>query len=276
MLRIVSTGSAAAAAILVSTLLSAPASAAGSPLGIWLDDKGRGAIEISKCGSTLCGKVVWVKSASDRKGCGVKILGNVKPAGQGTWDYGWIYSPDHGRRFDVALTPVGSGRLRVTGYAGIKLFGESRMWTRAPADLERCDGDKGHQENAATAPAPSKADVPVKTAKAAPEMNPPATRITPPAAKPAADADVPVLTSPPKPATPPSATNEPAPQPAPEIDTAAADPAEAGAEMGSATPDTATSGPGGLSFEKLLKKSADGRCKLDLPWVKIDFNCKDM
>ena len=40
--------------------------------------------------------------------------------------------------------------------------------------------------------------------------------------------------------------------------------------------DSATPGPGGLSFDKVLKKTADGRCKLDLPWVKIDFNCKDM
>ena len=133
------TGSAAIAAILASNFLAGAAFAAGSPLGVWLDDRGRGAIEISPCGSALCGKVVWVKSSSDAKGCGAKILGSVKKVGSRTWDHGWIYSPDHGRRFDVALQPVGNDRLRVTGYAGIKLFGESRMWTRAPADLKRCD-----------------------------------------------------------------------------------------------------------------------------------------
>lgn len=275
MLRIVSTGSAAAAAILVSSFLATAASAAGTPLGVWMDDKGRGAVEIAKCGGKLCGTVVWVKAAADKKGCGAKILGDVKPAGGGTWDYGWIYSPDHGRRFDVALTPVGADRLRVTGYAGIKLFGESRMWTRAPADLERCD-----KTEAATA-APRQ-PAPTRTARAAPDVEPtapaapasaPATQDAP-ASKPAADADSPVLTSPPTPATPPAAT---APQS--EMNTAAA-PAETTPTDETATDatasDSAASGPGGLSFDKVLKKTADGRCKLDLPWVKIDFNCKDM
>ncbi len=241
MLRILSTGSAATAAILMMTFVTTTASAAGSPLGVWLDDKGRGAIEISKCGGALCGKVVWVKFDRDKKGCGVKILGGVKPAGSGSWDYGWIYSPDHGRKFDVALTPVGGNRLRVFGYAGIKLFGESRTWTRAPADLQRCD-----KAETATTPPPAQA-APAQIAKA--DAN--ATAETPTAAAPS---------------PPPNTTTTPAPEP----DTASANPADG------TSPEAAPRGSDGLSFEKLLKKTADGRCKLDLPWLKVDFNCKDI
>ncbi len=268
MLRIVSMGSAAAAAILISSFLANGASAAASPLGVWMDDKGRGAVQISECGSTLCGKVVWVKSAADQKGCGVKILGDVKPAGGGAWDYGWIYSPDHGRRFDVALTPVGSDRLRVTGYAGIKLFGESRMWSRAPADLKRCDKTEA-------AAAPSREPAPTRTARATPEVNATAPAFaapTTPASKPAPDTqEAPVLASPPAPATPPASST-----PENERNTAAA-PAETGHsnDADDGAPGQPTSRPGALSFDKVLKKTPDGRCKLDLPWLKIDFNCKD-
>jgi hypothetical protein len=33
--------------------------------------------------------------------------------------------------------PDGS-KLKVVGYAGTKLFSETMVWTRAPADLQRC------------------------------------------------------------------------------------------------------------------------------------------
>ncbi|MEM8617413.1 MAG: hypothetical protein AAGF20_10815, partial [Pseudomonadota bacterium] len=31
-------------------------------------------------------------------------------------------------------------RLRVKGYKGSKFFSKTMIWTKAPADLERCDG----------------------------------------------------------------------------------------------------------------------------------------
>ncbi len=59
-------------AALAAILLGAsPALAANDPLGVWVNDTGRGAIEIKDCGGKLCGHVVWVKDpASDVKGCG--------------------------------------------------------------------------------------------------------------------------------------------------------------------------------------------------------------
>ncbi|MGD9668707.1 MAG: hypothetical protein AB7U75_06565 [Hyphomicrobiaceae bacterium] len=41
-------------------------------------------------------------------------------------------------------------------------------------------------------------------------------------------------------------------------------------------PKGASPSSGGLSFDKLVKKTADGSCKLDLPWVKIKFDCKKL
>lgn len=264
MLRIASLpGSAAAAAIYMSTSIFTPANAAGSPLGVWIDDKGRGAVEITECNGALCGKVVWVKSKSDTKGCGAQILGGVKRVGRGGWDNGWIYSPDHGRKFDVALTPVGNDRLRVTGYTGIKLFSEDRTWTRAPADLPRCDTA---EVNAGTK-APQ---APVATTKA--------TASTPPAQ---VAANEPIIPPSPRPASSPAlrmAKQDPAQD---EADANAATAPTDGAAPSTATAnddtaENASPNANGLSFDKFLKKTADGSCKLDLPWVKIKFDCKKL
>ena len=110
---------------------------AASPLGVWIDHTGRGAVEITQCGGALCGKVVWVKSAADKEGCNIQIIGNAKPVGS-KWDGGWILDPEKNEKYDVELTPVGDNKLKVLGYMGMKMFGETMMWTRAPAGLGRC------------------------------------------------------------------------------------------------------------------------------------------
>lgn len=116
---------------------AAAAHAANTPTGIWYDETGRGAVEISDCGGTLCGKVVWIKDAVNDKACGMQILGGIRPAGGAVWQGGWVYDPDRERKFDVELTLRGD-KLVVLGYAGVKLFGETVVWTRAPANLKRC------------------------------------------------------------------------------------------------------------------------------------------
>lgn len=115
-----------------------PASAAGSPLGVWIDHTGRGAVEITRCGSRLCGKLVWLKDRAKQKACGTQIIGGVGKVGR-SWDGGWIYNPEERKKFDVELTPSGRNRLVVLGYMGTKLFSKEMVWTRAPANLDRCD-----------------------------------------------------------------------------------------------------------------------------------------
>lgn len=267
-------GTARTAAVLAALAATTPALAAGSPTGIWLDDTGRGAIEISNCGKTLCGKVVWVKSARDKSGCGESILGGVRAMGGGRWDGGWIYSPDHGRKFDVELTPVGADKLRVLGYAGIKLFGETRTWKRAPADLTRCDGKEIAKEAAPASAAPANGQ-PTKQAAAEPA---PVARDAQ-AATPAPDAKGPAAAAEqtaakPKPAAAPDAISQ---VDGPGVsDTVASDSGVDGEPDAARAPAGRGSGPGGLSIDKVLKKTADGRCKLDLPWAKLTFDCKKL
>ena len=113
---------------------------AAEPIGLWYDHTGRGAVEIVKCGSNLCGKLVWLKNPGHKQGCGLQIIGNVKPVSSGVWDGGWIIDPekDLNTKYSVELTLLNPKSLKVVGYMGSKFFSETMMWKRAPDDLKRC------------------------------------------------------------------------------------------------------------------------------------------
>lgn len=171
---------AASAAVLFT---AAPASASSDPRGVWIDHTGRGAVEIVDCEGALCGRVVWLKDNNNAEACGVQILGNVKPAGTGVWDKGWIYDPEQDAKFSVELKPIGAEKLRVLGYLGTKLFSETMVWQRAPADLQRCT------TGTTAALAPEKdgtSEPPAVSEKPKPPIDKPATNEPPSAEKQAA------------------------------------------------------------------------------------------
>jgi uncharacterized protein (DUF2147 family) len=213
------------AALAALLLGSAPALAAGDPQGVWMNDTGRGAIEIKDCGGKLCGHVVWVKDATaDAKGCGRQIIGDLVSESSGVWggDDAWIYSPEKKKNYNVEITPLADGKLKVKGYAGIKFLSKTMIWTKAPADLQRCS-----TMEAAATPAPD-------------------------------------ATTAPPPTTGDAKGAAPAEQPAPK-----------------AEEDTAENDKGGSGIEDLAGEFGDvftrkdGKCKVDTPWVKLDFDCKE-
>ncbi len=162
--------------VLVAVCLDSRAQAPQPPIqgpaavaGIWLDDTGQGAIEIGPCNrDQLCGRIVWLRDPADKSGkpltdglnskasqrsrpiCGLQVIGEVKRVGAGTWDEGWIYDPKQGKQFDVEIKARGADRLQVTGYLGVKFLSETFTWTRAPANLARCDGSQGPPGSQAT------------------------------------------------------------------------------------------------------------------------------
>ncbi len=64
------------------------------------------------------------------------IIGGGKKVGS-SYDTGWIYSPEKGRKYNVEITPMGNS-LKVMGYAGSKMLSKTMMWRRAPSNLKRC------------------------------------------------------------------------------------------------------------------------------------------
>jgi uncharacterized protein (DUF2147 family) len=133
------------------------AAAAASPVGVWIDQTGRGGVEITDCGGgKLCGHLVWFKDSKLAKdGCNFQIIGNVKPMGGNRWDGGWIVDPDKDpkKKYDVEITLISDQKLKVMGYAGMKFLSETMTWTRAPADLQKC-GASPSEARADPAPAP--------------------------------------------------------------------------------------------------------------------------
>lgn len=279
-----------ASAFAISCLLpvvAASAASAADPTGIWINDTGRGAIEIKACGNALCGNVVWVKDTGDAKGCGKQIIGNVVPTGGGLWDNGWIYSPERGRKYNVELKPLANGTLRVTGYAGMRFLSKTMIWTRAPADLQLCGETDKQIEAKAGQPVDAKPDSKSATSAAAkPEANSQVAIVTPPA-----PASASTVTPADKPDAKPAASEKASPQPESNANEAAKPKGEPPAASNDAKPDvsqkneeTASADDGAsselgdklndLGLGKVFTKTKSGKCKLDLPWVKLTLNCE--
>ena len=133
-------------------LASTAAGAADSIAGVWLGHDRDGHIEIRPCGAALCGYVISILDPSlppnqrdvlnekpelrARPICGLEILGDLKDEG-GAWG-GWVYDPRAGKTFDVEVKMQDAGTLSVRGYLGVKLLGETKIWTRAGKDIRRC------------------------------------------------------------------------------------------------------------------------------------------
>jgi uncharacterized protein (DUF2147 family) len=136
--------------------LGGAAAAADPPVaGRWLSESGSGVIAIANCGAELCGKIVWLKEpirdggpAVDRRNpdpalrtrpiCGLPMLGGFREAEPGRWTDGWIYSPENGKTYRATLSLGADGKLKLRGYVGIPLFGETQIWTRADPNLNTC------------------------------------------------------------------------------------------------------------------------------------------
>lgn len=151
----------AAALIGISGAIAPAAAQSPAEVGIWLDDTGKGAVEIKPCENKLCGFIYWLKEPMGTDGqpridrnnpdeakrtrpiCGLPVLGNLAKMTDGGYDSGWVYDPKVGKSYDAAVDLTGKDQLTVTGYRAIRLLGKSFVWTRAPADLPPCGQTTG-------------------------------------------------------------------------------------------------------------------------------------
>lgn len=139
--------------ILVSPVLSI-ARAAEDISGIWLSDRGDGHVEIKSCGSAMCGYIASIldftipqnprdiynenEMLRARPLCGLQVLGDLKSDGE-AWE-GWVYDPhpEWGKTFSVEVKLQNANTLKIHGYLGVKLMGETRVWTRDVTNFHKC------------------------------------------------------------------------------------------------------------------------------------------
>ena len=144
---------AAFSAMLLCCLLTAsgahPASSELNPQGIWATQGDDSHVKIEKCGASLCGTIVWLKdplgddgkdavdsnnpdpTLRTQKLVGLPLLSGFEPTDDpGVWKNGRIYNPEDGRTYSCTVTVQDANTLRVRGYVGFSLLGETQIWNR--------------------------------------------------------------------------------------------------------------------------------------------------
>jgi uncharacterized protein (DUF2147 family) len=146
--------SAMALMIGASVLFTVSVKAADDISGIWLTVERDGHVEIKPCGDALCGYIATILDPAvppdardlynedsklrSRPICGLKILGDLKDQGD-SWE-GWVYDPheSRGKNYSVDVRLKNADTLSLLGYLGVKLLGETQLWTRDRKPIRRC------------------------------------------------------------------------------------------------------------------------------------------
>lgn len=134
-----------------AVLFALPAAAETAPVeGKWLTKGGKSHVQITKCGDSLCGKIVWLKEPNNKAGkpkkdirnkntalrdrplMGLSLMKGFKKANdKGTrWTGGTIYNAEDGKTYNCYIQLQDDGRLKVRGYVAVRLLGKTQYWTR--------------------------------------------------------------------------------------------------------------------------------------------------
>jgi len=145
-------------AILAATA-AMPASAQGpSVMGIWLTASKAAEVRLSPCSDPahgpVCGQVVKLIDPKDANGKpmvpeevtdahnadaslrGRRVLGMVllynfsKTGDSNSFESGTIYNGENGKTYKANISLQPDGTLRLRGYVGTPMFGETQIWTR--------------------------------------------------------------------------------------------------------------------------------------------------
>ena len=136
--------------LVLTALVAAPlarAQTAGDPTGIWLTQAGDAKVRVSRCGSGICGVIVWLKdpinaatgkpevddknlnpALAKRPMLGLPLFSGMHASGPSTWS-GQIYNADDGKSYESHVSVAGPDTLMVEGCVGMLCGGET--WTRA-------------------------------------------------------------------------------------------------------------------------------------------------
>jgi uncharacterized protein (DUF2147 family) len=122
------------------------ASTTDNPTGVWLTQAGDAKVAVSRCGETICGRIVWLKvpidpatgkpqvddknpnpSLAKRPMIDLPLFVDMKRQGPGKWS-GRIYNADDGKLYASNVSLRESAKLSVEGCVGVLCGGET--WTK--------------------------------------------------------------------------------------------------------------------------------------------------
>lgn len=121
---------------------------AASPVGYWITDTGKGKIKVSKCGSKLCAKIVWLRDPVDERGkpwrdgynpdpalrrrkvVGISTFRDMRKAGPNLW-IGAVYSPEEGKTYEnIEVSVLDRQTLKLRGCKVMGIVCGHKLWTR--------------------------------------------------------------------------------------------------------------------------------------------------
>ena len=130
--------------IMLMGLAMAAAASPDAVVGRWKTETRNGIVEITRCGTSLCGKLLSsdgiaanpaLKDSNNkdeklrgRPLKGLQLLGGFTFK-DGVWNGGTIYNAEDGKTYDARITPVDANTLKLRGCIFVPLC-KNQTWTR--------------------------------------------------------------------------------------------------------------------------------------------------
>lgn len=119
--------------------------------GTWITADGKAHIQISRCGESYCGTIVWLKEPEKngrpvmddknpeeqlrgRPILGMQLLHGFMYDGDNVWSSGRVYDPESGDEYRGKLKLADADTMELRGYVMIPLFGRTETWKRIAAE----------------------------------------------------------------------------------------------------------------------------------------------
>lgn len=117
----------------------AMAASEGTLMGYWLSQDHDGVFLVQQCGDVVCGHLVGLqyegtdvpRGHDGKVECNLMMLTDFRPMKENTRKLqGHILDPDTGHVYDAQIWADGPDVLKLRGYLGLPLFGQTQTWTR--------------------------------------------------------------------------------------------------------------------------------------------------
>jgi len=117
-------------------------------VGEWYNAEKDAVITLYEDGSTISGKITWMKFPNDENGnpksdplnpdeslqsrarLGMVMMNNFTHIEDNIWEDGELYDPKKGKTYSGILTLKDTNTLDLRGYIGFSFIGRSSTWTR--------------------------------------------------------------------------------------------------------------------------------------------------
>ncbi len=127
------------ASLILSALLlcgsGARATQGVAPIGLWYTPDHGGVVQIGPCGADLCGTIVGLtpspqgslpRDVHGEPQCHLALLSKLHLRDDGRW-HGTVRNPEDGQVYDAEVW-VPDGNMRLRGYLGVPLLGQTQTW----------------------------------------------------------------------------------------------------------------------------------------------------